>query len=90
MVHREPHAQDTNTNSSLPSACGTKQQYYKRYLSVRELRGLHQSPGSRSLAAVLDSLQTSLTHWIPEDLGVDEQGFYEFIERPDQAGLDPE
>lgn len=83
MVQLEPNHH--NQITAFPtSAFGTSQQYFKRYLSARELRRLHQSPGSPVLAAVHDS-QGPPMGWIPADSGVDEQGFYEFIEQCDHT-----
>lgn len=89
MAQLESNDQSKKTVFLPPTVFGAYQPYFKRYLSVRELRRLHQSPGSPILEAVCISLQEPLAHWIPEDEGVDEYGFYEFIERPDQADLGP-
>lgn len=85
MVQLEPNSHNQKTVFPT-SAFGASQQYFKRYLSARELRRLHQSAGSPVLAAVHDS-QESPMGWIPADPGVDEQGFYEFIEQFDHTAF---
>lgn len=53
----------------------------RRYLSVSEVRRLHQSPGSPVLTEMLAAMQKSFVSWVSEDLGVDEDGFYEVLEQ---------
>lgn len=51
---------------------------HRIYVGASELRRMRQSPGSQLLEAVLAALPEPLALWTAEDIGVDEQGFYEF------------
>lgn len=53
----------------------------RRYLSIWEVRRLHQSPGSPILTELLAALHEPFEFWISEDLGVDEDGLYEVLEQ---------